>query len=100
MEKQPMRDDQPAPDERQNTNRVDAGKRRRSTRGERAAAQSEQKRADAPAPLSAASQLADSEAGLTDEEIALYRQRVADGVYNSREVAEEVARRMMRRGDI
>jgi len=95
-----MRDDQAAPDERQNTNRVDAGKGRRS-RGERSAAgKSMRKRADEPAPLSATSQLADSEAGLTDEEIALYRKRVADGVYNSREVADEVARRMMRRGDI
>jgi hypothetical protein len=99
MEKQPMRDDQAAPDERPNTDRVDAGKGRRS-RGERSAAKSERKRTDAPAPLSATPQLADSEAGLTDEEIAMYRKRIADGVYNSREIAEEVARRMMRRGDI
>ena len=40
------------------------------------------------------------EAGLSDEEIQMYRRRVADGLYNSREVADEVARRMMKRGDI
>ena len=96
-----MRDDQAAPDERQNTDGAGAGKGRRSPRGQRSpAAKSQRKRTDAPAPLSATSQLADSEAGLTEEEIALYRKRVADGVYNSREVADEVARRMMRRGDI
>ncbi len=58
-------------------------------------------RADAPADLSAAAHLADLEdPGLSDEEIAMYRRRVADGMYNTREVAAEVARRMMRRGDI
>ena len=58
-------------------------------------------RTDVPAPLSAVSHPADIEdMGLTDEEIAIYRRRVADGLYNSREVADEVARRMLRRGDI
>jgi hypothetical protein len=96
-----MPDDQPAPDERKNATQADAAKGRRPSRDVRSSGRkSERKQADAPAPLSATSQLADSEAGLTDEEIALYRQRVADGVYNSREVADEVARRMMRRGDI
>ena len=58
-------------------------------------------RADAPAALSAVPHLADAEEpGLSDEEIAMYRRRVADGMYNTREVAAEVARRMMRRGDI
>ena len=58
-------------------------------------------RADAPATLSSAPHLADAEEpGLSDEEIAMYRRRVADGMYNTREVAAEVARRMMRRGDI
>jgi hypothetical protein len=56
---------------------------------------------DAPAALSATSHPADvEEAGLTDEEILMYRRRVADGLYNSREVADVVARRMMKRGDI
>lgn len=58
-------------------------------------------RTDTPAPLSAVSHPADIEdMGLTDEEIAMYRRRVADGIYNSREIADEVARRMLRRGDI
>ena len=58
-------------------------------------------RADTPAALSAAAHPADlEEPGLSDEEIAMYRRRVADGMYNTREVAAEVARRMMRRGDI
>jgi hypothetical protein len=30
----------------------------------------------------------------------MYRRRVMAGMYNTREVADEVARRMMRRGDI
>lgn len=96
-----MRDDQTAPDDRENANRADAGKGRRSSPAQiSSSAESDEKRGDAPAPLAATPQLADSEAGLTDEEIALYRKRVADGLYNSREVADEVARRMMRRGDI
>jgi hypothetical protein len=37
---------------------------------------------------------------LSDEEIATYRRRVANGLYNTPEVADEVARRMLRRGDI
>lgn len=56
---------------------------------------------DTPAALSAISHPADAEElGLSDEEIAMYRRRVAEGMYNTREVAAEVARRMMRRGDI
>ena len=58
-------------------------------------------RSDTPAPLSAVSHPADAEEfGLTDEDIATYRRRVADGLYNTREVADEVARRMLKRGDI
>ena len=38
--------------------------------------------------------------GLSDEAIAMYRCRVAEGMYNTREVAAVVARRMVRRGDI
>ena len=58
-------------------------------------------RVDTPAAVSAAPHLADAEEpGLSDEEIAMYRRRVADGMYNTHEVAAEVARRMMRRGDI
>ena len=58
-------------------------------------------RTDVPAELSAAAYPADiEEASLSDDEIAMYRARVAEGMYNTREVANEVARRMMRRGDI
>ena len=39
------------------------------------------------------------QAGLTDEEIALYRRRIAEGFYHSRDVAAEVARRMLRNRD-
>jgi hypothetical protein len=53
-------------------------------------------RSDAPAALSAIPQAADIEhAGLSDEEVDEYRRRVASGMYNTREVADEVARRMM-----
>ena len=58
-------------------------------------------RTDMPAHLSAISHPADAEEfGLSDEEIATYRRRVASGLYNTPEVAEEVARRILRRGDI
>ena len=58
-------------------------------------------RSDVAAPLSAVPHPADAEElGLTEEEILLYRRRVAEGMYNSREVADEVARRMLKRGDI
>lgn len=58
-------------------------------------------RTDIPARLSAISHPADvEEFGLSDEEIATYRRRVANGLYNTPEVADEVARRMLRRGDI
>ena len=56
---------------------------------------------DAPTPLAAIPHLADlEEAGLSDEEIAVYRQRVTEGFYSSPEVAAEVARRMLKHGDI
>ena len=58
-------------------------------------------RVDSPAAVPASPHLADAdEPGLSDEEIAMYRRRVADGIYNTSDVAAEVARRMMRRGDI
>ena len=58
-------------------------------------------RSDSPAQLASGPLLADvEEAGLTDEEVAIYRRRVAEGFYNSREVAAEVARRMLRRHDV
>lgn len=60
-------------------------------------------RTDAPTPLVSDARAADvadfDETGLTDEEIALYRRRIAEGFYNSREVAAEVARRMLRNRD-
>lgn len=56
---------------------------------------------DVEAGLSARTQPADiEEGGLSDEEIDAYRRRVAEGFYNSREMAAEVARRMLRSGDI
>lgn len=58
-------------------------------------------RTDAPATLSVVAHAADiEEADLSDEEIDTYRRRISGGIYNTREVADEVARRMMRRGDI
>ena len=98
-----MRDDQQLPDDRESTERPKAVKGRRSRRGAKAASsdQPEAAQADSPAVLSATSHPADAEeAGLSDEEIATYRRRVAEGVYDSREVTDEVARRMLRRGDI
>ena len=58
-------------------------------------------RTDIPARLASEAHPADAEeGGLTDEEIALYRRRVAEGFYNSRDVAAEVARRLLRSRDI
>ncbi len=98
-----MRDDHVSPNERENPRREKAAKGRRSKRSDAVPATEEPDptRADSPAPLSAAVHPADfEEAGLSDEEIAVYRRRVAEGLYNTREVADEVARRMMKRGDI
>ena len=103
MEKFPMRDDPVVPNDRENEERPKGGKGRRSRRNEKAQPNDQPKpaRPDSPAALSAESHPADfEEAGLSDEEIAVYRRRVAEGLYNSREVADEVARRMMKRGDI
>jgi hypothetical protein len=96
----PMRDDSVEPKDRDDTGTPASG---RPAPGaiQRTIQPSDGTRPDAPAPLSAIPHLADLEAaGLTDEEIALYRRRVAEGFYNSPEVADEVARRMMKRGDI
>jgi len=58
-------------------------------------------RLDIPARLASEAHPADAEeGGLTDEELALYRRRVAEGFYDSREVAAEVARRLLRSRDI
>ena len=98
-----MRDDNVIPGGRDKARRGDAAQLRRAERGESEASndQAESTPSDSPAPLSALSFPADvEEASLTEDEIALYRRRVAEGLYNSREVADEVARRMMRRGDI
>jgi hypothetical protein len=37
---------------------------------------------------------------LSEEQIETLRRRIADGAYNSREVAEEVARRLLESGDL
>ena len=96
-----MRDDNATPGDRDDAHR--ASTNFRSSRGESEASNEEAETAafDSPAPLFALPRPADAEeAGLTEDEIALYRRRVAEGLYNSREVADEVARRMLRRGDI
>ena len=98
-----MRDDHVPPSDRENVSRQKAGKGRRVKRDAPAASNEKPKRVgtDTPAPVSATSHLADTEASeLSDEEIALYRRRVAEGLYNSREVADEVVRRMMKRREI
>ena len=98
-----MRDDPPLPDDRENVEPPKAVKGRRAKRSGKAASSAppEAPQADSPAALAATPHPADAEeAGLSDEEIAMYRRRVAEGLYNSREVADEVARRMLRRGDI
>jgi hypothetical protein len=102
MEKLPMRDEHVLPIDRENAGRGDKGTGREN---DPSSAQADGTPAelltDTPAALSALSHPADAEdPGLSDEEIATYRQRVADGMYNTREVADEVARRMLRRGDI
>lgn len=38
--------------------------------------------------------------GLSAERVAQIRQRIYEGAYNSAEVVEEVARRMLERGDV
>jgi hypothetical protein len=94
-----MRDDQAVPGDRDTTDRTNtvSGRREQASSSDRA----DDASVDSPTPLSAIAHPADvEEVGLSDDEIAIYRRRVADGLYNSREVADEVARRMMRRGDI
>jgi hypothetical protein len=98
-----MRDDHVSPTDRENAGREKPVKGRRSKRRDSTSTSGapEPAAADSPAPLAAVPHPADvEEAGLSDEEVALYRRRVAEGLYNSREVADEVARRMMKRGDI
>lgn len=97
-----MRDERVLPIDREDSGRGDKATGRDD---ESSAAQpdgtSADLRTDMPAPLSAVSHPADAEdPGLSDDEIATYRRRVAEGMYNTREVADEVARRMLRRGDI
>ncbi len=96
-----------APDEHDSLGRTDAAPGRGSPRdvqpapADQADGSADDARTDAPADLSAHSHPADiQEAGLSDEEIAAYRRRVAEGFYNSPGVADEVARRMLRSGDI
>lgn len=98
-----MRNDQPMPNDRDTIERENAvpGRRPRSDERPSSSDQADGTSADTPAPLRGTAYPADvEEAGLSEEEIAHYRRRVADGLYNTREVADEVARRMMRRGDI
>jgi hypothetical protein len=107
MEKLLMRQDRTVPIERKDDERRDGTTARAQAGGDddastdQADGSSTDVRTDAPAMLSAVSFPADvEEAALSDEEIEMYRRRVAEGAYNTREVASEVARRMLRRGDI
>jgi hypothetical protein len=96
-----MRDDQALPLNRDEGRREETPAPPGGSSTPQADGTSSDPRADAPATVSSAPHLADAEEpGMSDEEIAMYRRRVADGMYNTREVAAEVARRMMRRGDI
>lgn len=62
---------------------------------------SDDSRTDVPAELTVHAHPADAgEAALSDEDIAEFQRRVAEGFYNSPAVADEVARRMQRKGDI
>ena len=67
------------------------------------AAPAREARGDAPASVASDDRSVDigvvEQAGLTDEEVALYRRRSAEGFYDAREVAAEVARRMLRNRD-
>jgi len=95
-----MRDDKGTPNERERKPRGKASEPM-TGRSKTPAKGTQSRRADVAAPLSAVPHPADAEElGLTEEEILLYRRRVAEGMYNSREVADEVARRMLKRGDI
>jgi hypothetical protein len=107
LEKLQMRQDRTVPIEREDDERRDGTTGRAQAGGDddtstdQADGSATDVRTDAPAVLSAVSFPADiEEAALSDEEIEMYRRRVAEGVYNTREVAAEVARRMLRRGDI
>jgi len=98
-----MRDDQSMPNDGDTLERENVVPSRRSTRDEEPSLndQADGTSSDAPASLQGIAYPADLEAaGLSEEEIAHYRRRVAEGLYNTREVADEVARRMMKRGDI
>ena len=96
-----MRDDKGTPNDRDRKVRGKppaSGTARSKTPGKGSAVD---RRTDVGSPLSAVPHPADAEElGLTEEEILLYRRRVAEGMYNSREVADEVARRMLKRGDV
>ena len=98
-----MRDDQVVPSDHDTSDRPNSVPGRRQNRVDETSPndQADGTSADSPAGRSAIAYPADiDEPGLTDDELALYRRRVAEGLYNSREIADEVARRMMRRGDI
>ena len=95
-----MREDQGLPQDR-DADRGETANRVDEASATQADGTSADLRSDMPAHLSAISHPADAEEfGLSDEEIATYRRRVANGLYNTPEVADEVARRMLRRGDI
>ena len=78
---------------------------RKETQPEPAASPSRSTRSDSVEISSAGRALAgaeSSEAGtsLTPERLAELRQRVLEGAYNSVELADQVARRLLERGDV
>lgn len=101
-----MRDEHASPTDRDTTDAATGRTHRQSGPDGGAssvppAAPPSDRRADAPVVLLPTEHMADvEEATLSDEEIAMYRRRIAEGFYNSREVAAEVARRMLERRDI
>ena len=96
-----MRDDRGAPNDRDRRVRGNAPTSATEKSNTPSTGNEVGRRTDVAAPLSAIPHPADAEElGLTEEEILLYRRRVADGIYDSRDVADEVARRMLKRGDV
>ena len=95
-----MRDDKGTPNERERKVRGKSPATGRSSKTP-GKGRAVVRQTDIAAPLSSVPHPADAEElGLTEEEILLYRRRVAEGMYNTREVADEVARRMLKRGDV
>lgn len=101
-----MRDEHASPTDRDTTDAATQSTDRQprpddGTAADGPAAPPSDRRADAAVVLAPTPHVADVEEDtLSAEELAMYRRRIAEGFYNSREVAAEVARRMLKRRDI